>query len=104
MQGTSITRRKSLPGGIKPIEHRFHLVPVNGPVPDDLSVKERDIYVWLLSRFKETNSPISALEVVRQFGTRARLYSPVREVKMLPDWPLEHLLDASLLYVVEDSQ
>lgn len=80
-------------GGIKTIEGNRFVVPVAGDTAG-LSEQAKTIHAWLLTR----PHPVLVRDVIQAHGFPHRKL----EVKTLRAFPLEELLDASLLYVEDD--
>lgn len=87
-------------GGI-PIIHALQRVK---SVPGDttgLSEQAKDIYAWLQ---QQPEGPILVSDIIKEHGYRHRLPYGQDDTKTLNAFPLEELVDASLLYVVEDAE
>lgn len=105
MKGIELSKfRPSAPndkGGIKPIPPEKGVVPVAGST-EGISEQARIIHTWLVEQHAERKTPISVGEGINTHGERKYRRHLQMTVRTLSAFPLEELLDASLLYVAED--
>lgn len=88
------------PGGIKVLLSDQRIIPVAGGTTG-ISEQATIIHKWLLDTYAAENAAILVKDVINKFGYWSRTFSPVRDVMKLKGFPLEELIDASLLYVEE---
>lgn len=70
------------------------------PVAGDTSVLDetaKRIHIWALGYHERTGEPVRIHDIVKQFGVQHKLMNTL----YLPHFPIEHMIDASLMYVDE---
>lgn len=110
MKGIELSTFKPSPprskGGVKVIPHMKSVVPVAGSTAG-ISEQARIIHAWLLEQHAQHSKPIPVLDVINTHGVK-RYVQHIQHiqhvVRSLQAFPLEEMLDASLLYVAEDAQ
>ena len=107
MKGIELSTFKPSPprskGGVKVIPHMKSVVPVAGSTAG-ISEQARIIHSWLLEQYTQRNKPVPVLDVINTHGAKRYVQHMQHVIRSLQAFPLEELLDASLLYVVEDGQ
>lgn len=107
MKGIELSTFKPSPprskGGVKVIPHMKGVIPVSGSTAG-ISEQARIIHAWLLEQYAQRNKPITVLDVINTHGAKRYVQHMQHVVRSLQGFPLEELLDASLLYVAEDAQ
>lgn len=86
-------------GGIEAIPSTKRVVPVAGDTAG-LSEQARDIHAWLLQQ----TPPVRVGDIIKQHGFPITRPYGLPDGKTLRAFPLEELVDASLLYVAEDAE